>query len=42
MEFYANFRGLPKIIPRNSKIDHPVIPTIICPSLPSETKGDRN
>jgi hypothetical protein len=39
MEFYANFKGIPKIIPNNSKeslriskIDRSVIPTIISPS----------
>jgi hypothetical protein len=39
MEFYANFQGIPKIIPNNSKesqripkIDRSVIPTIISPS----------
>jgi hypothetical protein len=32
MEFYANFFVIPKIIPKNFKIDHAVIPAIISPS----------
>jgi hypothetical protein len=31
MEFYANFKGIPKIISKNFKIDRAIIPTIVSP-----------